>query len=464
MSQISGDNFESSYDSYYLSREKRNRENEECIQEEFGDEVLEVFKKSKIINYVDLSSERIKDWLFSLVKFSPYFLELSSNDIESTKVIYANGELGNKVELLSVLSAEMKKKGEKFYVETLLHAPKEFISVVLEHNCNNSVKLAAFELGFNYFDHFDVDVLNEFLDFLEHSVFPIILEFDISSEVKSLLSKRLSFLKTLHDTLSEEQWSGLLRDKESAEHISLYLDSSEKEMVISNENYEKLNKQETVLVSVENSESEELSKSKQEIEDIIDVIGLDVLLSKVCLGLKVVYPDAGFNHSGGYLFLTNKIEIGAISGKHYDFLPTLLHEIGHGVKNLANSDREGSEKIEQYYVAIALEPKGLSSYAESFKLSEQDDMSTYIDESFAEDFLIYFCAPERLSVLRKKAMENIVENIYQHVDVEKIRKKIRSVLGNYYWKNIEDIMNDIICDTPQNIAEYRDRVDNREKW
>lgn len=297
--------------------------------------------------------------------------------------------------------------------------------------------------------------LPERLDFWDANVPADLFGENMSFDARLLLTGSLLFLEAALETLGTEGFEAMLRDPDSARGFRALAEAIRKP---DSDGFYKFEffarKQGGVFVDWDEGQE----SRARELADIAETTGLMPILRLVARSIRAVEPASGCDSSGYYDTRTGDIGAGA-TGRGRGSLPeTLFHETGHGVQEWLGQTAVGWRRYLGYAVASAVEPQTHSSYAEGFRVRGQGLLEDYVSESFAEDFRLYFFAPERLSVRKRRAVDEIVRAHFPTIDPEDVRRKTRSVLGNFYGVSVEDVLRPTNCENARREARYAERV------
>ncbi len=146
------------------------------------------------------------------------------------------------------------------------------------------------------------------------------------------------------------------------------------------------------------------------------------------------------------------------------FVPgILMHEAGHGLHAvLAGFDR-GQEWFERYAADVVLRPETASSYADSFIASDETILSvtngrlgvTFLQESFAEDFMHYWLDQDRVPSARRHIFDEIADTVFPSVDRENLRANIRQFMRQTYHVSPAEVIPPDSCEISQILANDR---------
>lgn len=296
--------------------------------------------------------------------------------------------------------------------------------------------------------------LKDFEERLEFIKVRVPLEFLIGDSkfgFAKLLGKRVSFLSALADSLGKTEWENLLRDDEKCKQYARAAFLGDPIYRLSDEMFEGFAKRDAVPVEAEVGAEDRL----EELQDVLGQTGIE----KIALPLanKIIFakpndPNTvrGHNHN-----FTGDVIVSTGVEKKPMLIPVLLHELGHAMEKRVSRDDRAREIFDRYIVLSQLEATKHSPYVDSFELTDGKASGYYVEESFAEDFRLYWLKPEALSSGKSAIFDEFCDRFLGGVDREKARAQIRSVLGNFYGRSVNDIFQMIDCYVPRKLAERR---------
>ena len=301
----------------------------------------------------------------------------------------------------------------------------------------------------------NVDELRTRLDFWAANVHGSVFSVEPSFEVRQLLTGDLRYLEAMRDMLSEDQWEAATSDPETAKHFQKFELAGRALSRISKEEFASFAARQELPVVADVGEE----RRGEELRDVLFASGLEPMMRAVSPNLRATAVAGGSVSNGSFDLSTGEIRAGA-DNDHRKSLPAILfHETGHGVQDLLAWSEEGKTLNARFAVAAAVEPQTHSSYAESFRVRDEKHADGFVSESFAEDFRLYFSAPERLPPMKRETIGRIVASQFPFVDPEDVRRRTRSVMGNYYGVSVLDEIQPTSCETARHKARRFDRVD-----
>lgn len=348
---------------------------------------------------------------------------------------------------------------ESVYRRVCLNADERLIDMVVGEEWSETVKVAALEENafLNPSRHDQVghlSMLRERFLFWETDVPRGVLEAKRSPETSRLLSRRVSYLRAMKDMLSPDQYETALTDRDTARHFAQYGDAVSPMYRLKRDTYAGFASRDALPIDADPGAEDRV----EEVRDVLAAMGFEPVMRAVALRLQVVEPNRGWKASGGYDNTSGEIRVGA-NGPYRKQIPAiLLHETGHGVQHLLEWDQEGESLMARYGVAAALEPQLHSNYAESYKLRKDGSTHTFVGESFAEDFRLYFLMPERLPERKRRVIDRIVRERFAQVDPDGVRARIRGVLGNFYGARVDEAVAPTDCEGTKGYARQADRI------
>lgn len=306
--------------------------------------------------------------------------------------------------------------------------------------------------------------VRECIDFFnEHVPVDIFREISAGNEFSnnqgrtSLLRYRLSFLKALRERTTEEQWQSLLANPAQCNYF--YLAACGAAGIINSRtaDFEDLIKRTELPVVAEDGEE----RRAAEVQDVLATTGIDKIAIGLVKEVQVQTPLDTNDAKGSYDGISGVLEV-CLEGIAKPLLPkVLLHEIGHGLQYRMTRDPEGVALFDRYIVAMQLDAKPFSEYAESFSFTDGKGSIKYVEESFSEEFALYWMMPEKIPQNRRLIFDEICDRFLSVGDREKVRNQIMSVVGNYYGKPIREALQSFL--DAKSIAERRKRVENEDK-
>lgn len=303
-----------------------------------------------------------------------------------------------------------------------------------------------------------VDELRTRLDFWAANVHGSVFLVEPSFEVRQLLTGDLRYLEAMRDMLTDEQWEAATSEPEAAAHFKKFEFPARASSRISAEEFTTF--AERTELPVESDPGEE--RRAEELRDILTTSGLEPMMRAVSPTLRATGVAGGSVSNGSYDLSTGEIKAAA-DNEHRRSLPGILfHETGHGVQNLLATSEAGKGLNARFAVASALEPQTHSSYAESFRVRDKGNMDGFVSESFAEDFRLFFFAPERLPPMKRETISRVVASRFPLVDAEDVRRRVRSVLGNFYGVSATDEIRSTSCENARLTARRTDRIDSED--
>ncbi|MEI6511291.1 MAG: hypothetical protein WCO25_04595 [Candidatus Uhrbacteria bacterium] len=304
----------------------------------------------------------------------------------------------------------------------------------------------------------DIGELKGRLDFWAANVHPSVLSPDTEFSIRSLLTADLLFLRTMREMLTDEQWEEATSEPEAAAHFKKFEFPARATSRISAEEFATFAERDSI--PVESDPGEE--RRAEELRDILVASGLEPMTRRVSPNVRATVVAGGSWSNGSYDLSTGEISAAAVNA-HRKSLPAILfHETGHGIQNLLATTADGKALNARFAIATAIEPQTHSSYAESFRVRDEKNLDGYVSESFAEDFRLFFFAPERLPPLKRETIGRVVATTFPSVDAEDVRRRTRSVMGNYYGVSVLEEIQPTSCENAKWKARRADRIDHED--
>lgn len=290
--------------------------------------------------------------------------------------------------------------------------------------------------------------------------------------IHRLLSGRISFLTALNQSLSVKDWNSLFCEADIIKSWINYKDGAVlSNKTIEQEDYDLFTKRETIPIDAEEGAESCIGP----LRDTIDATGFHKIVNALTKKIKVgrsnslIWGCSG-KAPGGKDVLPGEIGLFLERGPDYDLLlPVLIHETGHNLNWRLQHLFGGQEWFDRYAVSVGMNPSKYSSYAYSYCLTNKKELSDYTDyiqESFAEEFQFYWLKPEIIPVDRRRIFDEICDLLFGHIDREEMRKKILSVIGQYFGSRVDSIIFPMTLKKAQNFARRQDRIEsenNRER-
>lgn len=345
------------------------------------------------------------------------------------------------------------------YDSALLEGNDAFLRTLGEGPWSDGAKAVAL-VEFSHWDFgnsrwADIGELKKRLDFWTENIHSSVLSPDTEFAVRSLLTADLLFLRTMREMLTDEQWAAATSDPEAAAHFKKFEFPARATSRITAEEFAAFAERDSI--PVESDPGEE--RRAGELRDILAASGLEPMTRRVSPSVRATAVAGGSWSNGSYDLSTGEIKAAAVND-HRKSLPAILfHETGHGIQGLLATTAEGKALNARFAVAAAVEPQTHSSYAESFRVRDGNNLDGYVSESFAEDFRLFFFAPERLPPMKRETIGKIVATAFPSVDAEDVRRRTRSVMGNYYGVSVLDEIQPTHCENAKWKARRADRID-----
>lgn len=265
-----------------------------------------------------------------------------------------------------------------------------------------------------------------------------------------LLNRQLSYLHAINDLLGVEGWREILGSGEQCKQFSYACSSGSPIHRLSRETFAEYADRGSLPIEAEPGVEDRLD----ELRDVLNHSGIIDIATPLASRIEFTQPGEG-RASGSCDNWNGDIKVSTSEKAKKLLIPTLLHELGHALEHRLSWDNEAREIFDRYIVLSQTESIANSPYAESFKLSDGAYQGTFIAESFAEDFRLYWLKPEDLSSGRLAIIDEFCDKFLSHVDRDEVRGEIRSVLGNYYSANVNEVFQMINCGNAQKTAEAR---------
>ncbi len=311
----------------------------------------------------------------------------------------------------------------------------------------------------------DIEAFRCRLSFINNSVPSSVLSIDANDPIHRFLYERLSFLTALHKSLPPDDWQALLQDPtiraswkkiHDAAHLSI--------KTLTEKDYEDLSHRSTVPIYA----GEGAEPGVKPLRDVLDQTGFAKVVAPITKGIKVTKPnDATLGESGhsphGTRVLPGEIHISVAREEYADLFPTLAHEAGHNLNWRLQHATRGQELFDRYAVSVALNPSKFSSYAYSHCLTNKKALAnytTFIQESFADEFMIYWLACEKIPGDRLAIFDEIHDAVFKNIDRDRLRKNISSVIGNYFGVSVASMILPTEARSARNYALSRSRRDS----
>ena len=354
------------------------------ILEEFGAEAATKFLSTETCYYINLSKEAVKHWFFELVKTSSYFLRAEKKVLQTAVHLnLADGldesaeEIRRQKESLSFVESSLKQRGENIYAYALLNVTDRFVAKIEQSDLSIELKTLAFDIGSAYFKN--PDRIDDVLTFIQENIPEDCLNAGAPNEMKSFLRCRVTFLETLKNSITSEKWNSLFDNMENLDELNKlyqYSRNSENQPIFKKGvlNWFDLRNIKYNIIETDDEEmNQRLSSLLEQVKDVLSASQIDVLAQSVSNDIKTAVLNSDYKKEFRYYYCAGKfgnIEIGIRFDSQHELIPSILHEIGHGVMARVNSSKEGRELFELYNVATALEPQKHSSYAHKFSIEK----------------------------------------------------------------------------------------------
>lgn len=196
----------------------------------------------------------------------------------------------------------------------------------------------------------------------------------------------------------------------------------------------------------------------QQVQDIIDVIGLKPILNKCVKTIEIVPKNAEGVWAGCYHFDTRMIKIReGIANKKVASI--LIHEIGHAIEQQTIVTQNGQAAFNAYAAYIIYSGvKGTSSYAEATGKKDGRKSTAFVMESFAEDIRIFLQDPGAMHPERRLRIADIVSIALPNINIEMLRNGIRQMYGALYGISPAEAQRITYCQTVSDFARYLERT------
>jgi hypothetical protein len=301
-----------------------------------------------------------------------------------------------------------------------------------------------------------LDFINEYipLDLLKKQT-----KYEPISTKAGLLTKRLSYLQAINDILGEAGWQEILGDPEKTTRFNRAGLWGRPFKRLDPEAFAEFAKRETVPVGAEPG-------AEARIDEVIDVLnqtGIMAIAAKFANKIELFEPVNIDFFAGTCNNWTGDIKITTSEKENAMLIPLILHELGHAFEYKLSWQPEIEKIYDRYIVLLQIEPTKDSPYAASFISKDGAPQIQYFGESFAEDFRLYWLKPADLSPAKREIFDTFCDKLIPELDKEEIRKKIRSVLGNYYGVSVNDVFRKINCGNAEEMATRREKKNKETK-
>lgn len=279
------------------------------------------------------------------------------------------------------------------------------------------------------------------------------LQPDPEFSLQRLLNSRLPYLLAMVELLEKKEWEEILQNEDKCKQYSRAAVLGRPLYRLSDEIFEDFAKRDAVPVEAQEGAEDRL----EELKEVLAYTGIDQialpLANKVTFG-KPDNPNTFKGHNNNF---TGDVMASTGVEKKPFLIPALLHELGHALEKRIAWDSRAMEIFDRYIVLSQIEDTKNSPYVDSFRLTDGRTNGHYTQESFAEDFRLYFLKPEELGARKIAIFDDFCDRFLPKVDREDVRNRIRSALGNFYGRSVNDIFAVIDCYNPRKMAEERER-------
>ena len=266
----------------------------------------------------------------------------------------------------------------------------------------------------------------------------------------------VDFLRALMESLTEEQIKQFLEDKETFEYIKNASKQQRTQTGIPLKKFELFEKRDAVPVEYEPGVPD---RKKQEIQEMIDVLGIEPLLRK--LASKVIIEAQREQEESNGLYCSPSAEIHLRAyGEMGQSAPIILtHEIGHALNEYLMALPEAQFILSKFALTTIFSVHRYSPYAEAYGENEGHNSENYLSEVFAEDFALFLATPDYLPAQKRIFFEEIFDRYFPTIDYQLIRRKMASLFGNFYGLSLDEVVEETECDT---IAWYRKELEKED--
>lgn len=339
----------------------------------------------------------------------------------------------------------------------LLYSNQEKVTIV-ESISDEKTKQLVLELGLLSKKDESAESLSVRLEFIQTHLSSELIESTFTPqgrELRELLKERLSFLQAIAALANDGQLQELLGQDEyvksfrKAGQVSKLLFRPRNELVQMRKDRE--------AIPIESKE-EGNEASAHEVQDVLSKSGLDELLKR-CVGrVSVVSSETLKGAAADYGYYQDEVRIAPAPDKG-KFFGSLVHETGHAITTLVATAESGQAMFDYYSVyTIFSGEQHQSAYAESYALRKGRLEHDYVQESFAEDFRMYLVQPDDLSSGKKHLLKQTLDIAIPDIDIEELRGKFQSTLGELYGRSLSDASVPSGCDEVKRLAMKVDRV------
>lgn len=295
--------------------------------------------------------------------------------------------------------------------------------------------------------------LEDHLEFIRTNVPLDVLKAYRGIALPKLLRQSLPFLSAMVELLGKEAWEETLLNDEKCYQYSCAAHLGSPAYRLSDEIFEGFAKRDAVPVEAQEGAEDRLEELKEVLAHTgIDQIALP-LANKITFG-KPDNPNTMKGHNDNF---TGDVMASTGVERKPLLIAALLHELGHALEKRVSRDSRAREVFDRYIVLSQIEDTKNSPYVDSFRLTNGRAGYQYIAESFAEDFRLYFLKPEELGARKIAIFDDFCDRFLPKVDRDDVRKRIRSALGNFYGRSVNDVFKIIDCYNPREMAEERGR-------
>ncbi len=267
---------------------------------------------------------------------------------------------------------------------------------------------------------------------------------------RSIFTANIRFLQAIDSRLGEAGWRDILSDPQKEKQFHEACAWGNPSGLISLDDYAHFEQRDSVSLEAD----EGLEDRLVELGDVLRVSGIDQIALPLVRSIKFATPSSPDSLFGKADDKTANIQVSSSDTTRHGLPVVLLHEIGHTLEFRIAQDERARELFDEYILLTQLERTEHSPYARSYQLEK--NMGMYVRESFAEDFRLYWIAPERLTPGKLEIFEQFCAEFLSNVDQTETRHKIRYTLGNYYSISVADVLDKTDCTTNE-----EQRVQNR---
>ena len=294
--------------------------------------------------------------------------------------------------------------------------------------------------------------------------------YDSNPGLVNLLLLEPDFLQTIQCCLSDADWEALcLSPTEAEQWIELHKAAQLRVEHLSLDRYSAL----AVRPDLPIDAVEGLEHRIPELQEALAMTGFDAIAKRVIRGIHFRQPVSTrraigvigdvFSQGLGHLEVSLSIPLDL----RYRTLPILKHEVGHGFNYFLIHLKKGQEWFHRYAVHAFADPTFLTVYTQSFYLSYQSAekgnrsvaLQRFLQEAFAEDFRLYFSAPQRLSRERMALLDDMVSACFPDVDIPTVRSRFKTMTLLFYGRLGDDVEKDF---DSQKVCHYATLRSNRD--